>query len=677
TISGREYALKSEGDALTFLNDERSEVSSVDGTGLFTSGTTANIENKGTISGREYALKSEGDALTFLNDEGSEISSADGTGFLTSGATANIENKGTISGREYALKSEGADLIFNNLKDSEVSSFDGTGLLTSGDKARIENIGTISGREYGIISREADFHFKNSADGVLSSSHGSALFQKKSGAAYVVNYGRIEGKESALVTENQKTLIFRNFGLLESDGRTFVSRGGSPVLLNKGKISTSSKISGDYAVGGKEGGVFHLINSGIIRGSVENNIPAIKLSGGGTDTLEFKKEFSISGDIVLDNATKIILGKEVDSSFRLDFGGSGVLNFNERDLNSLSVPVFYSASERRLASFNPTALVLEGDILASVSSDVSSLIAAHSSVLSYNTGRKNFWTSSFVSSMKLGGERNIPFSNQGFAVGYETILFPSLSLGILAGYNEGRYTSTSSFRRRELPGYKNDLSGLFFAFHMAHEKSSTSGLFVKASFSGGTLSHADKRFMNYHKMKEGMSYVMSTYKSLWIAPEVTSGAHFDMGSFVLTPSMRIRFAYQSVDGYTEKGKGKSSAVVTFSRRSSKASEGRLQMALTRKIMNMSSVVSAYSGVQYGSIGTNGAGVNLSMFDMSRNFKIPDQKDRFSIYTGALLNLNLGRNVSLNAGLEFVFGDVEVKELQYRANFGLSMFFKER
>ncbi|MDC9701790.1 MAG: autotransporter domain-containing protein, partial [Alphaproteobacteria bacterium] len=479
------------------------------------------------------------------------------------------------------------------------------------------------------------------------------------------------GKKSAVVTGDQKASRFRNFGLLESEGKTFLSEGGAPVLLNKGKIWTSSKILGDYAVGGESGGRFHLINTGIIKGSVKDGIPAIKLSGGGTDILEFRKGSSILGDIVLNDTTNLIFGKGMLSPFRLGFGGSGRLSFDEEELKLFPVPVFYSAYKRVLSVFDPVILTFERDILAFISGNVSSLVASRFSSISPSSDR-NLWASSTFSSTELGGGLHIPFQRKGIAAGYDYTPSSWLSYGVLGGYDEGEYATLES---EMLASHENSLTGLFLSLHAKAGWKGWSRVFVNTALSGGVLLHHDKRFMTDNQRQDGRSRVDATYKSFWVAPEVTVGANFGTGFLMVTPSLRGRIAYQSVDGYTEKGRGKVKipAVATFARRSSNVLEGRFQLAITKKLGGMS-LVSVYSGLQYSGIMMSGKDLNLSMFGMNRKFRVQDQEGKFSNYTGGLLKFSLGKGAILNASGEVLFRYEKMETPFYRVKLGMDIPF---
>ncbi|MDC9701213.1 MAG: hypothetical protein PSN37_03145 [Alphaproteobacteria bacterium] len=113
-----------------------------------------------------------------------------------------------------------------------------------------------------------------------------------------------------------------------------------------------------YVIAGT--GSLTITNSGKIKGSFKNNVPAIHLFGGGDDILRIKTGSSIVGDIILDGPTKVHVDKDIIYSSSLVFKGKGNITIvGLKDLlSTLDSPVFYDEKNRKFINLDPTIFLL-------------------------------------------------------------------------------------------------------------------------------------------------------------------------------------------------------------------------------------------------------------------------------------------------------------------------------
>jgi uncharacterized protein with beta-barrel porin domain len=137
------------------------------------------------------------------------------------------------------------------------------------------------------------------------------------------------------------------------------------------------------------------------------------------------------------------------------------------------------------------------------------------------------------------------------ALGYDTKVSPGLTLGALAGYGRGHFTADSSSAR----SFDNKSDGGFVGIYGQQR---WQDMFVNVALSAGFLKHTDARFVNDNSASLGVSGSRATYTSRWVSPQATVGMNVDLGDgWTAIPAAHVRYAWQSVKGYSETGGGDS------------------------------------------------------------------------------------------------------------------------
>jgi outer membrane autotransporter protein len=101
------------------------------------------------------------------------------------------------------------------------------------------------------------------------------------------------------------------------------------------------------------------------------------------------------------------------------------------------------------------------------------------------------------------------------------------------------------------------------------------GWFANMILTAGQTDHDSKRTVMYNRSPTGVQIGSANYDGTFISPEVAIGTRFAAGTVAIEPSVRLRYAHMSLDGYSETG-----ADDTLSVRSRDISlwQGRAQIA---------------------------------------------------------------------------------------------------
>ena len=419
-------------------------------------------------------------------------------------------------------------------------------------------------------------------------------------------------------------------------GYGIVASGGTNTISNSGTISTTGANGYGIIAGG---GANTISNSGTI---ISAQSYAIYFSGSG-NTLNLNIPSFLGGGVYLGSGTTLNVVSGASNSVL--WSTTGTLTGSP----SLSgpVPIFFNTSTGMLATFDPTGFAGASDVLADTTGNVSKLIHSRLDGLG-----NSWWMSGFGSEAKYDGstatlERY--YSHSGMALGYDTKVSPDLTLGALTGYGRGSFTADSSYAR----SFDNESYGGFVGIYGQQR---WQDMFVDVALSAGFLEHTDARFVNDNAASLGVSGSRATYTSWWVSPQATVGMNVHLGEgWTAIPAAHLRYAYQSIEGYTETGGGDANAQVGG--RTVQMVESRPELGV-RKTLQLSSVgpltVDGRAGWLYRSaLGDNT--VRLTMIDQSKSVAT-EMRDRSAAFVGVALSLELPNDMTFKLHGETVFGD---------------------
>ena len=464
----------------------------------------------------------------------------------------------------------------------------------------------------------------------------------------------LDGNDSLTVTESG------NISTTGTSGHGIYAAGGTNTISNSGTISTTGVDSyGIYALGGTntisnsgtistmgtggygiyaDGGTNTITNSGAI---ISAQSYAIYFSGSG-NTLNLNIPSFLGGGIELGSGTTVYVVSGASNSVLWSTTGTLTGSPNL----SGPVPIFFNASTGKIATFDPTGFAGASDVLADTTGNVSKLIHSRLDGLG-----NSWWMSGFGSAAKYDGstatlERD--YRHVGMALGYDTKVSPDLTLGALTGYGRGNFTADSSYER----SFDNESNGGFVGIY---GRQRWQDMFVKVALSAGFLEHTDARFVNDNAASLGVSGSRATYTSRWVSPQATVGMNVELGDgWTAIPAAHVRYAWQSVKGYSETGGGDANAQVGG--RTVQMVESRPELGV-RKTLQLSSVgpltvEGRVGGLYRSALGDNT--VRLTMIDQSKQVAT-EMRDRSAAFVGVALSLDLRNNVTFKLHGETVFG----------------------
>jgi outer membrane autotransporter protein len=260
-----------------------------------------------------------------------------------------------------------------------------------------------------------------------------------------------------------------------------------------------------------------------------------------------------------------------------------------------------------------------------------------------------FWIAGFASQHDYDATGGTPGSDigySGFAIGADTDVTADLRAGILGGWGKATIASNSFFTSSFAQDDDDEAEG---AFGAVYARARSGAFFLDAALSGGLLDQSGSRFVNDNLAYLGRANAEAETSSWWLSPEIAAGLNLDGGNgWVYTPAARLRYAMQTIDGYSESGL---SANATVNERDVSVAEGRLEIAASRQME------SVYFTGRIGWLHRTSTGddsATVTMLGISQAIAA-DGADRSAGYFGADLDIAVAQNLDLELGGEATFG----------------------
>ena len=146
--------------------------------------------------------------------------------------------------------------------------------------------------------------------------------------------------------------------------------------------------------------------------------------------------------------------------------------------------------------------------------------------------------------------------------------------GLLAGYGQGELNFEGEQRFKPGPSL---FRGPLAAFYIRRDFAPFS---VQLGLAGGILKHESSRLVNDNLASNGLARAEARTRSWWLAPEARVGLRLDAGLMQLEPAFKVRYARQSIRGFTETG---IRAPATVGQRKVELVETRLELKVRREM----------------------------------------------------------------------------------------------
>ncbi len=243
-----------------------------------------------------------------------------------------------------------------------------------------------------------------------------------------------------------------------------------------------------------------------------------------------------------------------------------------------------------------------------------------------------------------------------------------LRLGAFAGYSKGDLEIGSG--NSQNVGHHSSTVDTDTFFGGVYADYSREVWYARLILSAGRLDNDSTRLvMDNAPGGNGYWLAKGSYDGMYVSPEVALGADVTVGGMTLMPSVRLRYAHLSLDGYTETGRptGASASELTVGDRDVNLFGGRVQVAIERSWGAFSVAprvgVEAYSG--------DADNVSVTIAGQGLSFAPGGDDGEVTGFIGARLSTNLGGSASLFMDGEAHFGDGTTR---YEGRLGAAVHF---
>lgn len=576
----------------------------------------------------------------------------------------------------------------------------------SGNRNILTNNGTISTFGNGAFGINGLYFETVTNNGSLTTNGDNAEGIDVESSNSVFNFGTIttSGRSAEGIDTNNDNLI-KNFGTITTMGKdsNAIESDDFSQMFNFGVIFTTGENS--HGLFGDDNNT--AISSGTITTSglnsngidfwdlnhIENSGTIVTYGPGGDGIrARFLNVITNSGKVVSANANAFnfladntlnlhapafvggafSLGTNAKVNIKTGPSHSILWTFDPTSLNggapnfSGPVPVFQGTSGANIVvtTFDPTALSTSADALADLTGLLSGItqnrLAEDDPVaLSYAQNSPTIIDKTFaeIETVNKGWARvagSLSNYNGGgttlssdlaqivLAAGYDWSISADTILRFAAGYTRGSITSDSKFATSSV----NDTQGLFLA---AAGRSNFENAFLKFGLTAGTNRHENDRLVNDNLAPLGIAHAKASYDSFWINPEVSYGMSYALNDeWTATPSVRLSYAGEWVDGYTELG---TNANATVGKRQIGVAELGLEWAVTHQT-TIGKMTGRIGYAYRKSLGDSNTDITLLGITKS---VANSNKDRHIAYLGGEALFALTQTIDLEIGAQVEFG----------------------
>lgn len=464
----------------------------------------------------------------------------------------------STSYRTFAVRSSN-DLTLNN------SLTDGSGVNLTLDNTAGDSQYTIAGNT--IIN-----------SGVINA--GGSGIKLTSAYQYNLDWYVLASDVSGNTIFNSGTIIAErgidvlNFGIYGSTNNNTITNTGTIRSVDTGITIDSRNLLNNNTIN----------NSGLIvsSGNMMGDAVAIRAEGSadasGFNTLNLSAPAFVGGKIQLDSIARfnVNLTSGVSHSVNWTFDQSGsYIPLSVSTLNPGSTPWFSNDTNKNYATIDPSAFAAASNTLADTANLVSSMnkFGLERGMKSEKT---NSWLAVQANAFDYDGD-GVATQKQksrlyGIGAGFSQQYSADTVLGVMLGYNRNDLSVNGRFAQ----SYKNKTDGAFAGIFGSTKLNKA---VIEYALNGGYMDHKDRRFVNDNLASLGISFADASYNSTWIAPELKVSLPYQIpGGLTATPNISLRYAYQSIDGYTESG---SNANASVNSRTIGSAEGRVGFMLSK------------------------------------------------------------------------------------------------
>jgi outer membrane autotransporter protein len=249
-----------------------------------------------------------------------------------------------------------------------------------------------------------------------------------------------------------------------------------------------------------------------------------------------------------------------------------------------------------------------------------------------------------------GAEHNLA----GGIAGLDGLISPTLRLGAFGGL--ARNDVTVNFNSQDIDA-DSYFGGVYASFQ-------NSGWFANMIVTAGKTDHDSRRTVLFNLSPTGAQIGRANYDGTFISPEVAIGTRFAAGYVAIEPSVRLRYAHMSLDGYSETG-----AADALSVRSRDISlwQGRAQIAFPMAASLPGGGVTYFApriGIEAWT--SDNDAVSAVLLDQSISFNPGGKDDEVTGFVGATASVDIANGASAVIDMEVHGGEEGIVRSEARA-----------
>lgn len=538
-------------------------------------GTSTSLTNTGTI-------RTSGDnAEAIFVEDGSTVTN---TGFLS-----------TVGDSSFGISGEFQDdNTITNSGTITTTGNDSHGIIVD-DRNTVTNTGTISTSGNGADGIEVDDDNTVTNNGAITTTGISAEAIDVDDKNTVTNTGSITtsgGGADGMEGDEDNTFINSGTIATTGNGAEGIDSGANTTVINSGTIRSARSQGIDIDNGSVtnsgliEGmaaieidrttpGDASVTNSGTIRSTQGAAGLAIDFQGVGDDALTLNPGSLIIGGINLGAGTDALtlqngvatiltfdsLPEQITSTLPFVTSGTTVATldpsaFGQQDeiLSGLTSGIFNSI-HARLASDNRAGAAVASNAMALGATNLeppAMRLGAGGAEANNETAADTpaaLWVQGFGSILRdddNGGQvafDSATVKTGGLIAGIDAHLTRPLKAGVFFGVAR---TDTAANQTGTELETDSAYGGIYASLD-------TGTWFFRAMVTGGALDYESDRTVLYNLSSTGRQVGTASYDGSFVSPEVALGTTFNIAGLNIEPSVRVRYAYLSHDGYAEQG----------------------------------------------------------------------------------------------------------------------------
>ena len=594
-----------------------------------TYGADSGVTNSGTVDAQIYtqgtnsSITNSGSVATFIQTQG-DGSSVTNSGFVgtliqTNGINSGVTNSGSV---ESYIQTSSADSGVTN------SGSVGLHIQTLGDDSGVTNSGSVEQyiRTDGINS-------------VVTNSGTVGTYVSTSGAnSGVINLGSVGTYVQTFGANSGVT----NSG---SVGTFIQTTGADSGVTNSGSVGSGN--SGDGIFIGGANPTLTLLPGSLIQGG-------LNLYGSGTRTLNVGNGLSV--DLTFDTPPDVVNtfgAPYVQSGNRVVVVDATVLGQHDEMLADLTGGIFNSIHARLGGAGGPAAngfgggmqlgmapmMQLGGSNMMNLGSADITPSAPRDTVHSLRGG---LWAQAFGGSRSDDADRGAVGSDTkyyGGIAGIDGRLRPGVIIGAFGGASNANLDVDYSSQKLDADSY---FGGGYLSFQRGNA-------FARLMVTAGQSDYDSRRHVANNMAPGGIEIAKASYDGTFVSPELAVGTQFNIGGWTVEPSARGRYAYLSLDGYSERG-----ATDTFSVGDRDVSMwlGRLQLAFP--VVRDGATLAPRIGVEAWT--SDSDRVSAVLLGEAISFSPGGDDNEVTGFAGVTATVSLGRGAAAYLDSEVHFGD---------------------